>query len=100
MNLNKKHVYVFIGDMASQMGCFWEAVKFAEGEDLPITFIIEDNELGCNTPTNEVWKRKEILKSRKVVYYNYKRIYPHYGIGEWIILKSKHKTQGDYNAYK
>jgi TPP-dependent pyruvate/acetoin dehydrogenase alpha subunit len=99
--MTREHVYVFVGDMASKMGQFYEAVKYAEGEDLPITFIVEDNELGCNTPTKEVWKKEEIIKSSKVIYYTYKRKYPHYGIGEWIIFNDKKtKGVGDYNAYK
>jgi len=97
----KEHVWCFIGDMAAQMGCFWEAVKYAEGEDLPITFVIEDNSLGCNTPTYEVWKKAEILKSPKIIHYKYTRVYPHYGIGEFVIFKRKRiKSVGDYQAYK
>jgi len=107
MRSNKERVYVFIGDMASEMGQFEEALKFAIGKQLPITFVIEDNEIGCNTPTKEAWgcrtNRKEYQKfgSVELIHYIYKRVYPHYGIGEWVTLKDKkHKTQGDYNAYK
>jgi pyruvate dehydrogenase E1 component alpha subunit len=101
------HVWCFVGDMASEMGCFSEAVKYALGEDLPITFIIEDNELGCNTPTREVWKTSsclalEVFSHPKVIHYKYKRVYPHYGIGEWVTFKNEKnlKTMGDYSAYK
>lgn len=108
---NIPHVWCFVGDMASEMGCLSEALKYANGENLPITFIIEDNNLGCNTPTSEVWKKgccdilEEYLEQSrffpKIIYYKYKRYYPHYGIGEWVILKDKNvKTQGDYSTHK
>jgi pyruvate dehydrogenase E1 component alpha subunit len=97
----KEKVYCFVGDMASEMGCFSEAVKYAEGEDLPINFIIENNELGCNTPTNEVWKYRCKAVNPKVEVYSYKRYYPHYGIGEFVIFKKGNiKSKGDYQAYK
>jgi hypothetical protein len=103
----KERVYVFIGDMASEMGCFNEAVKFAIGKQLPITFIIEDNEIGCNTPTFEVWGLRthhdEYKKfgSVEIIHYHYKRYYPHYGIGEFVTFKKGNiKSKGDYQAYK
>jgi len=106
--IDTEHVWCFVGDMASEMGCFAEAIKFAYGEKLPITFIIEDNQLGCNTPTREVWKKSccEILDDDKfnppkIIYYKYKRYYPHYGIGEFVTFKKGNiKSKGDYQAYK
>ena len=82
----REHVWCFIGDMASEMGIFYECVKYAEGEKLPITFVIEDNTWGVYTPTRKVWKEKWFLEnfSDKIIYYKYKRTYPHYGIGKWI----------------
>ena len=47
----KEKVYCFVGDMSAKMGFFDEAQKYALAFDLPIMFIIEDNYLGCNTPT-------------------------------------------------
>ena len=99
------YVWCFVGDMASEMGCFWEAVKYAEGEDLPITFIIEDNSLGCDTPTNKVWKSTYFkygnIPSSKVIYYKYERFYPHCGCNIMLnFKKKKFKSTGDYNAYK
>jgi len=98
---NPPHVWCFVGDMASEMGCFHEALKYAIGEDLPITFIIEDNELSCNTPTREVWKTHNLQDDyKKIIYYKYKRYYPHYGIGEFVTFKKKKiKSMGDYQAY-
>jgi len=99
----KEKVWCFIGDMAAHMGQFLEAVKYSYIFALPITFVIEDNGLGCNTPTEEVWScaGNPCLCYNNVIKYKYKRKYPHYGIGEWIIFKDKKvKGVGDYNAYK
>ena len=83
--MDMPHVYCFVGDMASQMGFFDEARRYAIGHDLPITFIIEDNEFGVYTNTDDVWGIKEIYDwSKNVIYYKYKRIYPHHGIGKWV----------------
>ncbi len=75
-----EHVWCFVGDMASKMGAFSECTQYAGGQDLPITFVVEDNGIGVYTPTNEVWKngRADIIK------YEYERRYPHYGIGKWV----------------
>lgn len=97
----KDKVYCFVGDFAAQMGCFNEAAKYAEGEKLPITFIIENNNIGCNTPLISVWKKPTMPATENIIYYEYKRKYPHYGIGEWVIMADeKLKTKGDYNSEK
>ena len=84
----KEHVHCFIGDMASQMGCFNEAINYAHGHDLPKTFIIENNGLGVYTPTSKIWGTKDIIKLivslKKVISYSYKRKYPHHGTGSFI----------------
>lgn len=100
--MSMPHVWCFVGDMAAEMGCFNEAIKYANGFKLPITFIIEDNNIGCNTPTRIVWGLERLKNtSKKIIHYKYKRIYPHYGIGEWVIMSNeKIKTKGDYQAYK
>jgi len=78
---NKK-VYVFIGDMASEMGIFHECKKYACRNDLPIEFIIEDNGLAVDTPTQETWGTCK--DNNKVYRYSYKRVWPHAGCGKWI----------------
>lgn len=83
--IDSSHVWCFVGDMASNMGIFPECWKYAVGENLPITFVVEDNSFGCYTPTNEVWKsRDHYINPTSLICYSYKRTYPHYGIGSWI----------------
>lgn len=82
---SKNHVYVFTGDMASQMGIFMECWKYSVWHKLPITFIIEDNGIGCYSPTEKVWGGKiNTNNETNIIQYKYKRKYPHYGTGSWI----------------
>lgn len=87
------HVYCFIGDMTASLGVFNDCISYAIHNDLPITFIIEDNGLSTDTKTHEVWgmsrKRfddyfKELQTNKRIKYYKYERKYPHYGTGKFI----------------
>jgi pyruvate dehydrogenase E1 component alpha subunit len=89
-------VWVFVGDMAAETGAFHEAVQYAQGFNLPITFIVSCNSFSTNSPTHEVWGLrhqhntvgKTICRERfvgwhdgGVIRYCYDRIFPHYGVG-------------------
>ena len=65
------------------MGAFNECVKYARGHNLPITFVIEDNDLSVNTPTQKVWGDQD-LGNTKILKYKYTRFYPHHGSGKWV----------------
>lgn len=75
----QRKVWCFVGDMAARTGAFHEASEYAAGHDLPITFVIEDNGVSTNTPTEECWGRGKV---GRMIRYSYKRVYPHYGIGK------------------
>ena len=81
----KNKVWVFIGDMTFETGIFHESFKYAKNHKLPIKFIIEDNNMSTNTPTDKVWIKKSI-PPKDVIYYKYKRKYPHHGTGGWILF--------------
>ena len=49
---NENKVHVFIGDMTYETGVFHECYKYSKNFKLPIKFIVEDNNLSTNTPTN------------------------------------------------
>lgn len=74
--------WCFVGDMAASIGAFQDAVRYAEGHDLPIEFVIEDNGLATNTPTDEVWGKR--WKERKRRRYIYQRVYPHVGLDQMV----------------
>ena len=82
---SKKKVWVFIGDMTYETGQFHEVYKYSKNFNLPIKFIIEDNNLSTNTPTDKAWKKKSKIY-KDVIYYKYKRAYPHHGTGSWVLF--------------
>jgi len=84
---SQSRVWVFCGDMTSETGVFHEVNKYALRNDLPITFVVEDNGLSTDTPTQEVWGKE--LGDPNIIRYNYKRIYPHYGCGVWVDFKDE-----------
>jgi TPP-dependent pyruvate/acetoin dehydrogenase alpha subunit len=83
-NLSEK-VWCFLGDMTSQTGVARVAIEYSINFDLPITFVIEDNNNSVCTDTREVWGSSSLnfeIHSEKVLHYNYKSKYPHAGAGK------------------
>tara|TARA_S200000501_G_scaffold378288_1_gene440196 strand:- start:577 stop:1185 length:609 start_codon:yes stop_codon:yes gene_type:complete len=85
---NKSKVFCFIGDMTSETGIAHECIKYATNFNLPITFIIEDNNLSVCSNTRQVWGQKKLSyeksKNKKIKIYKYKNKYPHAGSGKRI----------------
>jgi pyruvate dehydrogenase E1 component alpha subunit len=81
----KQKVWVFVGDMTFETGMFHECYKYAKNHKLPLKFVVEDNNLSTNTPTNKVWIKKSKIP-KDVIYYKYKRKYPHHGTGGWVLF--------------
>jgi pyruvate dehydrogenase E1 component alpha subunit len=79
-------VWCFIGDMAFETGGFYEMHKYAQRYDLPIRFVVEDNGVSTNTPTEETWNGIKREVPNDVIWYNYKKEWPHYGTGKWVIF--------------
>lgn len=90
---SKSRVWCWMGDMSAETGAFHEAYKYAVGFDLPITFIVEDNGVSVNSPTDQVWGKNihwylppefdgDWYQSNHLIYYKYKNEkYPHAGAG-------------------
>jgi TPP-dependent pyruvate/acetoin dehydrogenase alpha subunit len=86
-------VWCWVGDMSSETGAFHEAYKYSLNHNLPITFIIEDNNKSVCTPTSNIWGRTKpyyleseykggVLKQKNLYYYQYtNKKYPHAGAG-------------------
>ena len=83
MSGGDEKVWCCIGDMTFESGLFYEVHKYARRFDLPLHFIVEDNDKSTNTPTLSTWKEKRELPD-DVIYYKYESKYPHYGTGKWI----------------
>ena len=82
----KTKVHCFVGDMTAETGIMHESLKYAKNFDLPIRFIVEDNNLSVCTDTRKTWKQKKLTfegKNNKfITYYKYKNKYPHAGAGK------------------
>jgi pyruvate dehydrogenase E1 component alpha subunit len=87
-----EHVWCWTGDMSAETGAWAESFKYARAQNLPITFIVEDNELSVLTPTHEVWgddkwylpvhNNRAWFEGPHLIYYKYKNTkYPHAGAG-------------------
>lgn len=91
LKLNNKtnHVWCFIGDMSFYTGIVQESIRYSEVHNLPITFVVADNQLSVMTPTSSVWGEsiEELCKkSNKCLYYKYKNEFPHAGIGQKVLF--------------
>ena len=58
---NKKITVAFTGDGGASEGDFHEALNVAAVWDLPVIFIIENNQWGLSTPSNEQFKCKQFI---------------------------------------
>lgn len=81
--------FLFCGEMSSETGIFFEAVKYAYNFDLPVKFIVCDNGLSVMTKTREVWGSedpwfKATKYESKIIYFQYVNGYPHSGLGKLI----------------
>ena len=86
MGLKRKNseyqVWAFCGDMAAETGVFHEVTKYADNHELPITFVIEDNGLSVDTPTEAVWKKYNDHLKDNTIRYKYLSGVPHQGLGK------------------
>ena len=80
---SKKMVWCFVGDMTSETGVFHECYKYSKNFDLPIQWVIEDNDISVHTNTEMAWGKKQAVPD-DVIYYKYKLGYPHHGTGKWV----------------
>jgi len=93
---NKKSgkVWLFSGDMTSTTGMFYENYRYATMHDLPMNFVIEDNDKSVCTITKDTWNGSPFINSNdyeadkvhkineNLFYYSYKMVkYQHAGTG-------------------
>ena len=79
-----RKVWCFIGDMTFETGTFYENYKYATNFDLPLQFVVEDNNLSTYTETDYTWNYKKRDIPYDVIYYQYKSKWPHHGTGKWV----------------
>ena len=76
-------VWCFVGDMTAETGVFHEAYKYAKNFDLPLQWVVEDNNMSVHTPTDMAWGNKQGIPD-DIIYYQYEMEYPHHGTGKWV----------------
>lgn len=80
------HVWCFIGDTTAETGIASSCQRYASNHNLPITFVVEDNNQSVCTNTREVWNTQFLSFSNqfsdKVITYEYKSKFPHAGAGK------------------
>ena len=81
-------VYCFMGEMTSETGIVHECIKYSRNLNLPIHFIIEDNQKSVCTNTRNTWKQNKLSYEGKndkfITFYSYKSKWPHAGAGKRI----------------
>ena len=80
---SNKRVWCFVGDMTMETGVFHEAYKYAKNFNLPLQWVVEDNNMSVHTPTEMAWGKKQEAPDG-VIYYKYEMEYPHHGTGKWV----------------
>ena len=83
---SKIKTWCFIRDMTFETGIFYESYKYAKNFDLPLQFVVEDNNMSTNTPTDETWGGIKRNVPDDVIYYKYEREFPHHGTGNWVLF--------------
>jgi pyruvate dehydrogenase E1 component alpha subunit len=85
-----EHVWCWAGDMSAETGAWHEAYKYSVNHRLPITFVVEDNGLAVESPTDKIWGRTvpyyatdtNWYQDTNLIYYRYQNTrYPHAGAG-------------------
>lgn len=86
-------VWCIIGDMAAETGIFYECYKYSYYNKLPIKFVVEDNGLSVQSPTQLSWGNKDgddvfpgIIYGYYLRRFKYERQYPHQGCAKWVIF--------------
>ena len=70
-----ERVWCFVGDMTAMTGAFHDAYQYARRNALPVEWIIEDNGLSTNSPTQRVWGEREIYPGIERERYQHARRY-------------------------
>jgi len=96
---SKQKVWCFVGDGTEDSGHLFEAVRYAEGLELPCTFVIENNNRSVETPNEERWGSTGDItwESPSVLKYYYDITYPHARMpGKIDLSKAVKKTDEEY----
>lgn len=92
-----QRVYIFIGDMAFQSGDTIECINYSVNFNLPVTWVVCDNEISVDTLTVKAWNgqiRNKVKAIEEEIYYradnvdikyySYKNKFSHSGVGAFV----------------
>ena len=79
-------VWCFCGDGAEDSGHFIEAVRFGMARQLPLNFILEDNDFAVESTKKDRWHNYFPLNAANIIRYNYHRVFPHVGCGHHVSM--------------
>ncbi len=82
--LDRPHVWCFVGDGVEDSGFFLQSVRFSIARLLPVTFIIEDNDLAVESTKKDRWHNYAPMGAQNIIRYTYTRRYPHVGVGKHV----------------
>jgi len=80
---SERRVWCFVGDMTFETGIFHEAYKYCKNFELPIQWVVENNEMSVHTPTWNAWGEKQRIPD-DIIHYTYDMEYPHHGTGKYV----------------
>jgi len=79
-----EQVWAFIGDMTAMTGIAHEAMQYSKNFNLPVNWIVEDNDVSVLSDTKKSWNCDKLQidwRHPKLIYYHYKNGYNHSGVG-------------------
>jgi len=84
-----RKVWCFCGDGVVDGGHFWEALQYAIGFDLPVTFVVENNQRATCTDLSRLGGYMPLPSQlhswpKQLRFYAYKPNYPHVGTGKYV----------------
>ena len=84
---SERKVWCFVGDGVLDEGHFWEALQYADSWDLPVTFIVENNNRAtCTTISQRLGHGhiRPLLRNPILREYYYEPTMPHVGSGTYV----------------
>lgn len=97
---SSQRVWCFVGDGIEDTGHFAEAVRYVDGFQLPVTFVIEDDGMAVEASKESRWgTSKDLVWPDCVRRYKYKKSRPHIRTGNFADIEVMKRTKKDPEFY-
>lgn len=95
-----QRVWCFVGDGIEDTGHFAESVRYVDGFDLPVTFVIEDDGMAVEASKELRWgTSRDLIWPSCVKRYKYTKSKPHIRTGNFADLQTMKKTKKEPEHY-